>query len=70
MIILTAEQASLVRGPSAGNPRMELEPLPLLDGTFILPEDVLTDPAHEAHHAFLSGLPTRDVSPPEWGGSE
>ena len=65
MIILTASQAIQVSGEtSAGH---QLRPVPLADGvTFVLPQEVLTDPAHAEHHAFLSTLPTREILPEEW----
>jgi hypothetical protein len=65
MIILTASQAIQVSGETqTGN---ELRPVPLADGvTFVLPVEVLTDPAHAEHHAFLSTLPVRDILPEEW----
>ncbi|MDP2258480.1 MAG: hypothetical protein Q8J89_02010 [Caulobacter sp.] len=67
MIILTEEQAELVRGQGA--PGSRLEPLALADGvTWVLPEAVLTDPAYEAQHAALAALPTRMVEPEEYGG--
>lgn len=66
MIILTAEQAALVRGQGA--PGSRLEPLPLADGvTWVLPAAVLTDPAYNAQRATLSVLPTRAVDPAEYG---
>lgn len=64
MIILTAEQAETVRGETvAGH---VLEPVPLADGTFVLPEAVLSDPAHAQWHDLLAGLPVRDVAREEF----
>ena len=55
MIILTREQANRVRGLTI--PGHALAPVPLADGTFALPESVLTDPAHARFHAGLAALP-------------
>lgn len=65
MIILTASQAIQVSGETSdGN---ELRPVKLADGiTFVLPPEVLTDPAHAAHHEFLASLPQREIGPEEW----
>lgn len=69
MIILTAEQAALVRGQGA--PGSRLEPLPLADGvTWVLPAAVLADPAYGAQRATLAALPTRTVDPGEFGGAD
>lgn len=65
MIILTASQAIQVSGETSEG--SELRPVPLADGvTFVLPVEVLADPAHADWHAFLSSLPQRDVLPEEW----
>lgn len=64
MIILTPEQADQVRGTTA--PGHALDPMALLDGSFALPEAVLSDPAHGVHHALLGSLPTRDVADNEY----
>lgn len=65
MIILTGAQAIQISGQTAeGN---ELRPVVLSDETtFVLPEEVLNDPAHAQHHAFLASLPTREIDPEEW----
>ncbi|MBZ9674560.1 hypothetical protein [Mesorhizobium sp. ES1-1] len=63
MIILTAEQADHVRGPTTNG--AALEPRELPDGVFILNEAVLTDPNHTVHHDFLATLPKRSVTIPE-----
>ena len=56
MIILTQDEANQVRGQTTlGH---ALAPRPLVDGTFVLPEAVLSDPAHEKHWKLLSTLPT------------
>lgn len=58
-IILTAAQADKVRGiTSEGH---ALEPVPLKDGTFMLPPEVLDDPAHAAFADMLKALPQRTV---------
>ena len=63
-IILNAEQADQVRGPSATDPSAALDPIARQGGAFILGLRVLTDPAHEAHWSFLSALPQLDTSDP------
>jgi membrane-bound inhibitor of C-type lysozyme len=56
MIILTAPQAAAVRGETSAG--AALDPVALADGvTFVLPEKVLSDPAHAARHALLAALP-------------
>ena len=65
MIILTAQQADDVRGPTSDG--CALSPVPLADGvTFVLPETVLDDPAHQQHHEALALLPRREIEPEEW----
>lgn len=65
MIILTEPQAEQVAGPTSDG--SELRPMPLANGTtYVLPPEVLADPAHAEHHAFLSTLPVRDILPEEW----
>ena len=64
MIILTKEQADAVRGVSA--PGHELDPIPLEDGTFILPDAVLDSPVHAKHRALLAPLEKRAVSSAEF----
>lgn len=63
MIILTAEQAEMVRGES--KPGHVLNPRPLKDGSYCLSEAVLDDPAHEKWRTTLDALPKRDVTPSE-----
>ncbi|RKK04821.1 hypothetical protein EBE87_20280 [Pseudoroseomonas wenyumeiae] len=63
-IILTADQAEAVRGPTA--PGAALDPRPLQSGAWALPVRVLLDPAHEMHHALLGDLPVREVPEEEW----
>jgi hypothetical protein len=55
MIILTPAQANRVRGLAI--PGHALAPVPLADGTFALPESVLTDPVYAQFHAGLEALP-------------
>lgn len=65
MIILDATQADHVRGPTG--PNAYLMPIALADGvTWVLPVEVLADPAHAVHHDYLAALPTRDVLPEEF----
>jgi hypothetical protein len=69
MLILTTEQAALVRGPTS--PASRLEPVPLADGkTYVLPEDVLDDPAHAARRDLLAGLPRRAIADDEWPAAD
>ncbi|WP_442577871.1 hypothetical protein ACSBOB_20200 [Mesorhizobium sp. ASY16-5R] len=63
MIILTSAQADVVRGPTANN--AYLEPRRISDDVYILPEEVLADPDHAVHHAFLASLPIGEVVFPE-----
>jgi hypothetical protein len=63
MILLTSEQADQVRGPAS--PMHELRPVQLANGGFILPMEVLSDPAFAVHHEFLSSLTTIDDPAPE-----
>lgn len=56
-ILLTAEQAAHVRGPSATEAGEALNPIERQGGVFILGAEVLTASAHEAHWAFLAALP-------------
>lgn len=61
MIILTAAEADKVRGISPTNTRAAIDPIPLKDGTFMLGENVLNDPAHADAKTFLKTLPTVTV---------
>ena len=63
MLLLTAEEADQVRGPSAIDPAAVLEPVALPDGRFALPATVLDDPAHEPYHEMLGGLPWASIAP-------
>jgi len=62
VILLTAKQADQVRGVSVMDPSAALDPVAISDGRFILPIEVLDDPAHAKHHEFLSGLPKIEMS--------
>jgi hypothetical protein len=53
MILLTREEAESVLGPSPTAPESALEPAPLMDGSYVLPEDVLDDPANDDVYDFL-----------------
>lgn len=69
MIILTAGQADVVRGET--EPGHALDPRQMAAGGFALPVAVLSDPAHEVHHDFLTGLPEMDSDDIVWmSGSE
>lgn len=62
VIILTAQQAARVRGRSPTSPYAAIDPVPLRDGTFMVSESVLNDPAHADVAAFLKTLPTATVT--------
>jgi hypothetical protein len=63
VIILSANEAGAVSGPSSATPSLAaIRPVPLIDGRFILGTNVLTDPAHAAHHDFMSTLPQADLA--------
>lgn len=57
MIVLTPDEADKVRGLSPQKAGHGLAPVPLKDGRFMLPEDVLSDPAHADARDFLAALP-------------
>jgi hypothetical protein len=59
MIILTKDEADKVRGNSDSG--HAIEPILLTDGTFMLGEEVLSDPHHESVKAILEVLPKRSV---------
>jgi len=61
-IILTESEADQVRGIST--PGHGLHPREFIDGNYGLPIEVLDDPAHAKHHAFLRTLPT--TAEPQW----
>lgn len=61
MIILTEAEALKVIGISPSQRNAALNPIPLKDGTFMLNESVLSDPAHSDVRTFLSGLPKKTV---------
>lgn len=55
-IILSAADAAAIKGASAA-----LDPVELIDGSFVLPVEVLDDPAHASVRADLAAKPQRDV---------
>lgn len=55
MINLTLDEANEVKGYTS--PMSALHPIALKDGTYVLPVEVLDDPAHAEHHDFLNTLP-------------
>lgn len=57
IIMLTAAQATQVRGPSVIIGTSSLEPVGLTDGRFFLPEEILADPAHALHYTLLNSCP-------------
>lgn len=63
MLLLTAEQAALVRGPSTIDPDAILEPIALPDGRYALPAQVLDDPVHRPHHKMLGATPWASIDP-------
>lgn len=62
VMLLSAEQADAVRGPSAQTAAAALSPQPLTDGSFFLGLAVLDDPAHAEHHDVLVACPVVDYS--------
>jgi hypothetical protein len=45
--------------------------MPLADGkTYVLPEDVLDDPAHAVRRDLLAGLPRRAIADDEWPAAD
>lgn len=66
MFILLSSYADTeeVRGPSASEPDAYLEPIERQGGIWILGVEVLDDPAHAAHHAYLSTFPQMDSANP------
>jgi hypothetical protein len=65
-ILLTAGQADAVRGVSADVPSAALDPVARQGSVYILGVEVLADPAHAAHHAYLAALPRMDDSDPSF----
>lgn len=62
VILLTAEQAASVVGPSRDAPDLAaLQPVALSDGRYILGVEVLDDPLHAEDRAFLAGLPQAEA---------
>ena len=65
MIILTPEQALQFSGETKEG--HALQPVLLADGvTYVLPVEVLEDPAHATRREALSALPQRDIADDEW----
>lgn len=66
VIILSAAQASLVRGYSDRNPPgfplARLDPIPLKDGTFMLGVEVLNDPRHVRFKNVIASLTIVDMA--------
>lgn len=65
-ILMTAEQADIVRGPSSSNPSAALNPIERVGPAFIFGVAVLGDAAHEQHWALLGALPQMDSSDPDF----
>jgi hypothetical protein len=65
MISLTAAEADQVRGYSDSEHMHALVPLELIDGTFVLPLEVLSDPYHGQNQAFLASKPKIQDPAPE-----
>lgn len=61
MIILTSEEASVVRGISPSMEGQALLPIELDDGRFFLDEEILNSPAHADVAIFLQKLPKEDL---------
>jgi hypothetical protein len=58
LLLLDEQQASAVRGESSTSAAAALVPIALTDGRYVLPVDVLDDPAHGEHFDLLRSLPT------------
>jgi hypothetical protein len=58
MFQLSQTDAAKVRGISPTNTHAALDPNPLKDSTYIVPEDVVADPAHGDIKTFLLSKPT------------
>lgn len=61
-IVLDPELAAKIAGRSKKDTRALLEPVPLADGTFMVPVSVLDDPAHAEVHRILADAPRVEVS--------
>jgi hypothetical protein len=64
MIILTKDQADKIRGMTSKF--TALDPIEIKDGSFVLPEIVLTDEAHLIKKSQLQTLPVRTVAKSEY----
>lgn len=60
-ILLGREDRDAVAGPSCIIPGRSLVPIERMTGVFILGTEVLDDPAHALHRAYLSLLPELDA---------
>jgi hypothetical protein len=67
MIILNRAEAEYVLGlsPVTAHGASALEPAPLPAGEYLLPEDVMADPANVDVEPFLASQPTREILPEE-----
>jgi hypothetical protein len=63
-ILLSPRDAALVTGVSSTTPASVLLPVEFSGGVFVLGVEVLDDPAHARHHAFLASLPRLDRDDP------
>jgi hypothetical protein len=69
MINLTSDEADQVRGYSDPEHMYALAPVGLVDGTFVLPLEVLSDPHHGQKQAFLAAKPKiHDPAPEDYLG--
>lgn len=57
MIVLTSAEARRARGRSPRDPRVAIEPVPLRNGSWILPESVLEEAANGDIADWLSKRP-------------
>jgi len=62
-LILTKLQADAVRGETS--PGALLAPVELANGTYCLPDRVLSDPAHASKHGVLNGFPRAETVIPK-----
>lgn len=66
-IVMNAEQAAAVTGPSSQHANAELRPVMLKDGLrYVLPTDVLDSPVFPDRRALLAGYPQAEISADEF----
>lgn len=61
-IVLSAAQAAAVRGVSPVAKWAAIEPIALDDGTYLINDEVLTDPAHNSKTRAITALTKYDFA--------